>query len=227
MRFRRREDPAEAFAKGGDSEEHWRCLCCVSTFYITPLVILSILSKVIYMRDIVNLLWRVRQKSRDRLEGIFFRPVGFHRDIRRGVASEHLRNALPLPIDTQDRFANAQGISDFIPHTVRGRAHLGDQRVGRLDPGDVARINGVTRPPKIPGQSPLPLPRREKKGPLNVWEIEGRAFLARMLPTADSASGFFYFQTEYKTGSRLYLNGVKDAASGKDYFYFEVPIEKQ
>ena len=93
--------------------------------------------------------------------------------------------------------------------------------------GDVQRINGVTKPPKLPGQSPLPLPHREKKGPLNVWEIEGRAFLARMLPATDSASGFFYFQTEYKAGSRLYLTGVKDPASGKDYFYFEVPIEKQ
>src|SRR5437660_490043 len=91
---------------------------------------------------------------------------------------------------------------------------------------DVTRINGVTKPPKLNGQSPLPLPRRERKGPLNVPEIEGRAFLSRMLPAGDSASGFFYFQTEYRTGSRLYLTGVKDPASGKDYFYFEVPIEK-
>jgi hypothetical protein len=93
--------------------------------------------------------------------------------------------------------------------------------------GDVARIDGVIKPPKLPGQSPIPLPHREKKGPLNVWEIEGRAFLARMLPPTDSASGFFYFQTEYQPGSRLYLTGIKDPASGKDYFYFEVPMEKQ
>jgi hypothetical protein len=92
---------------------------------------------------------------------------------------------------------------------------------------DVTRINGVTKPPKLPGQGPFPLPHREKKGPLNVWEIEGRAFIARMLPSGDSASGFFYFQTEYQPGSRLYLTGIKDPASGKDYFYFEVPIEKQ
>jgi hypothetical protein len=92
---------------------------------------------------------------------------------------------------------------------------------------DVTRINGVTKPPKLPGQGPFPLPHREKKGPLNVLEIEGRAFIARMLPSGDSASGFFYFQTEYQPGSRLYLTGIKDPASGKDYFYFEVPIEKQ
>jgi hypothetical protein len=92
---------------------------------------------------------------------------------------------------------------------------------------DITRVNGVSKPPKIPGQSPLPFPRREKKGPLNVWEIEGRAFVARMLPASDSSSGFFYFQTEYQPGSRLYLTGVKDPASGKDYFYFEVPVEKQ
>ena len=93
--------------------------------------------------------------------------------------------------------------------------------------GDVARIDGVIKAPKLPGQSPIPLPHRERKGPLNVWEIEGRGFLARMLPATDSASGFFYFQTEYQPGSRLYLTGIKDPASGKDYFYFEVPMEKQ
>ena len=89
---------------------------------------------------------------------------------------------------------------------------------------DVARLGAVSRAPKIPGENPLPLPRRQKKGPLNTWEIEGRAFSARMLPAGQSVHGFFYFQTVYKPGSRLYLNGIKDPASGKDYFYFEVPI---
>ena len=30
--------------------------------------------------------------------------------------------------------------------------------------------------------SPIPLPARKRKGPLNTWEIEGRAFAARMIP---------------------------------------------
>src|SRR6266849_4264745 len=61
--------------------------------------------------------------------------------------------------------------------------------------GDITRVNGVTKPPKIPGQSPLPLPHREKKGPLNIWEIEGRAFIARLLPSSDCTSHYFYFHT--------------------------------
>jgi hypothetical protein len=93
---------------------------------------------------------------------------------------------------------------------------------------DIARLGGVPKPPKLPGQSPnpIPLPRKPKKSPLNVPEIEGRAFVAHMLPERDSAFGFFYFQTEFRPGSRLYLTGIKDAGSGKDYFYFEVPLEK-
>jgi hypothetical protein len=93
--------------------------------------------------------------------------------------------------------------------------------------GEVVFIGGDTRPPKLPGTQPLPLPRRSKRGPLNTWEIEGRAFSAKLLPPGDAVSGFFYFQTSYKPGSKLYLTGIKDAASGQDYFYFEVPMERQ
>jgi len=39
-----------------------------------------------------------------------------------------------------------------------------------------------------------------------------------------SAHGFFYFETLNTPGSFVYLDGIKDAASGKDYFYFEVPF---
>ena len=118
-----------------------------------------------------------------------------------------------------------------------GKALRLDLEVAFVDPdgkhidatpaSDVARLGAVSRAPKIPGENPLPLPRRQKKGPLNTWEIEGRAFSARMLPAGQSVHGFFYFQTVYKPGSRLYLNGIKDPASGKDYFYFEVPILRQ
>ena len=34
-------------------------------------------------------------------------------------------------------------------------------------------------------------------------------------------------QTEPIPGSKIYLTGVKDAASGEDYFYFEIPLDKQ
>jgi len=104
----------------------------------------------------------------------------------------------------------------------------GGRHLDAIPPEEVQRYNGVTKPPKLGANPlPIPLPHREKKGPLNVLEIEGRAFTAKLLPAGDSVFGFFYFLTEHLPGSHLYLTGLKDAASGKDYFYFEVPIENQ
>jgi hypothetical protein len=76
----------------------------------------------------------------------------------------------------------------------------------------------------VPG---LPTRISRKKNPLDAWEIEGRAFTARMLPPNETANGFFYFRTFYSSGSMLYLRGVREAASGKELFYFEIPLDKQ
>jgi hypothetical protein len=46
-----------------------------------------------------------------------------------------------------------------------------------------------------------------------------------MLPTSQSASGFFYFQTGLQRGATIYLNGLREAGSGKELFYFEIPLE--
>jgi len=78
-----------------------------------------------------------------------------------------------------------------------------------------------SRLPKIPGVG------GKKKSPLAAWEIEGRAFLAKLLPPGETVSGFFYFQARHLAGSRLYLTGIKDAQTGKEYFYFELPLEQQ
>jgi hypothetical protein len=63
-----------------------------------------------------------------------------------------------------------------------------------------------------------------KKNPLDAWEIEGRAFAAKMLPPGQSASGFFYFRTGLQHGATIYLNGLTEAATGKELFYFEIPL---
>jgi hypothetical protein len=101
----------------------------------------------------------------------------------------------------------------------------GGRHVEATPASDVVYVGSDPKRPRMPGTSPIPLPSRNKKGPLNTSEIEGRAFVAKMLPAGESAFGFFYFQTQHIPGSKLYLTGLKDAASGKDYFYFEVPIE--
>lgn len=92
---------------------------------------------------------------------------------------------------------------------------------------DVTFIGGSGKAPSMPGTNPLPFPRRAKKGPLNTWEIEGRAFNATLAPLGEKVFGFFYFQTEYLPGSKIYLTGISDASTGKEYLYFEVPLEKQ
>jgi hypothetical protein len=101
----------------------------------------------------------------------------------------------------------------------------GGRHVDATPASDVIYVGSDPKRPRIPGASPIPLPSRNKKGPLNTSEIEVRAFSAKMLPVGESAFGFFYFQTENIPGSKLYLTGLKDAASGKDYFYFEIPLD--
>jgi hypothetical protein len=96
-----------------------------------------------------------------------------------------------------------------------------------IPPDDVQHLNGGVKAPRMPGTNPLPFPRREKKGPLNVEEIDGRSFAAKMLPIGERAYGFFYFNVEHEPGSRLYLTGIRDAASGQDYFYYELPLLPQ
>jgi hypothetical protein len=92
---------------------------------------------------------------------------------------------------------------------------------------DVTFIGGSGKAPPIPGANPLPFPRRAKKGPLNIWEIEGRAFTAKLVPLGEKVYGFVYYQTDYRPGSKLFVSGISDASTGKEYLYFEVPMEKQ
>lgn len=93
---------------------------------------------------------------------------------------------------------------------------------------DVQVLNGGDRAPTVPGSGGrFPLPTRKHKNPLNVWEIEGRGFAAKLLPAHESANGFFYFQTNYRPGSRFYLTGIKVASTGKDILYFEIPLDKK
>jgi len=89
---------------------------------------------------------------------------------------------------------------------------------------DVRYLNGPDRPDVVAGPRG-PVPGKSKKNPLNAWEVEGRAFAARMLPAGQTASGFFYFQTGLQRGATVYLNGLSEAASGKQLFYFEIPLE--
>jgi hypothetical protein len=91
-------------------------------------------------------------------------------------------------------------------------------------PEDLIHLGSPTKRPGIK-QTPIPMPK--KKNPMNSPEIVGRAFAAKMLPPGDSASGFFYFEAKPEPGDKLYVNGMREARSGKDIMYFEFPLEEQ
>ncbi len=78
---------------------------------------------------------------------------------------------------------------------------------------------------RVPMPRPLGLPPSHKvKQPLGEWEIEGRAFAAEMILPGETASGFFYFQTGHRTGSTLFVSGLKDAPTNQELIYFELPL---
>jgi hypothetical protein len=100
------------------------------------------------------------------------------------------------------------------------------RHVAATSPDDIPFIGtDGRRRPKQPGVG-LPIPLPKKKNPLAGPEIPARAFAAKMLPPGDSTSGFFYFEAQAEVGDSIYLNGMKDARSGKDILYFEFALKK-
>lgn len=107
---------------------------------------------------------------------------------------------------------------------------LVDLQNNRTDPmraKDVTLWDGArNRDYRLPTPSPIPLPHHNK-GPLDTWEIEGRAFTAKLIPIGESVFGFLYFDITLRPGAYVYVNGLADAASGKEFLFFEVPFEDQ
>jgi hypothetical protein len=100
-----------------------------------------------------------------------------------------------------------------------------NSKVDATPSGDVKYLLGAKQPTHIPG-SGLPVHiGGSKKSPLSEWEIEGRAFAAKVIPPGQSASGFFYFQVDTTSeASSVYISGLTNAVSGKELFYFEIPM---
>ena len=121
-------------------------------------------------------------------------------------------------------------IDNDSPKAVKLRLRVefvtGDNRKIQATPeADVPYLKNA-KAPSGPGQSsPLPIPLPKKKNKLGNWEVDGRAFAAKMIPAGESVSGFFYFQTSIWKDARIYVDGLSDAASGKDFFYFDIPLE--
>ena len=99
------------------------------------------------------------------------------------------------------------------------------ERIEATPAKDVRYLRPPQRPGAIDGPAGKVKVLKTKKNPLDAWEIEGRAMAAQMLPPGQSASGFYYFQTSLRRDATLYLNGLYEAASGKEIFYFELPLQ--
>jgi hypothetical protein len=100
-----------------------------------------------------------------------------------------------------------------------------NSRIDATPASDVRYARGVKTPKNIPAPS-LPIHiGGSKKNPLDEWEIEGRAFSAKVIPAGQSASGFVYFQTpETSAAASIYVSGLTNAVSGKELYYFEIPL---
>jgi hypothetical protein len=96
------------------------------------------------------------------------------------------------------------------------------RKIDHVPAKDVPYLRGPSRP-KI-GTNPFPGIGGKKKNPLAAMEIESRAFAAKMVPPGDAAHGFFYFQVEHRPGAILYVTGLQEASTGKDLFFFEIPL---
>jgi hypothetical protein len=99
-------------------------------------------------------------------------------------------------------------------------------RVESTPARDVQYIHGA-QTPKSPVGGPLGgiARNRKPKNPLAEWEIEGRAFAAKMLPPGQSASGFVYFQIpQSSAAASIYISGLVNANTGKELYFFEIPM---
>jgi hypothetical protein len=124
---------------------------------------------------------------------------------------------LPVLIVMQNDSGQAIRLEDL---KVEYAGPNGDH-VSATPAGEVRYLRGAGPPSPVPS-----LPGKlKRKNPLNAWEVEGRAFAAKMLPVGNAASGFFYFQTGLQRGSEIYLSGLTEAATGKELFYFEIPLK--
>jgi hypothetical protein len=136
-----------------------------------------------------------------------------------GKSNPYKNGVLPVLVVIQNDSSQALRL-DLKAEYIDAR----ERHIDAISPRDILAAGPGPRRPSLGGGSPIPLPKRKKKNPLAEWEIEGLAFSARMVPPGESVHGFFYFQSRLEPASRLYLTGLSEAKTGKELFYFEIPL---
>jgi len=137
-----------------------------------------------------------------------------------GKLDPYQHGVLPVLVVIQ----NDSGKSIKLDHIRAEYVAPNRERVYATPARDVRYLQPAERPTMVPVPGPRPIILK-KKNPLDVWEIEGRAFAAQMLPSGQTASGFFYFQTALEPGATIYITGLTEALTGKELLFFELPLK--
>ena len=141
-----------------------------------------------------------------------------------GKVNPYERGIMPVLVIIENGSGAALRMNLSVQFVDPNNRHL-----DAIPPEDLLTYQAIKMPPTIgpPSALPIPLPRSKKKGPLNTPEIVNRALSVKLVPPGEKVYGFFYFEANYASGSKLYLNGLSNASTGKEYFYFDLPLEKQ
>jgi hypothetical protein len=140
-----------------------------------------------------------------------------------GKVNPNKEGILPVLVIIQNDTGKAVRLNLSVEYIDAGKRHA-----DAIPPAEVPFVGSGPQRPRMPGTSPIPnpLPRRTpKRKELDTPEIEGRAFAAKMVPAGETVNGFFYFHVRHTPGSKLYLNGIRDAATNREFFFFEIPLD--
>lgn len=162
--------------------------------------------------------------NRQTADGVTIAAEAFITDDQASTAFGKLNpwryNILPVLVVIRNDSPNAVRVDKMhLEYVLPDRS-----RADTIAAADVKYSHGPDRPKVLVG--PLGGIKVAKgKNPLNAPEIEIRAFAAKMIPPGETASGFFYFETDVTSaGASLYINGLANASTGKDLYYFEIPL---
>ena len=138
-----------------------------------------------------------------------------------GKVNPYRYGVLPVLIVIQNDSPDALRVDQIRPiYTLPDRT-----KVEATPPGDVRFIHGTKQPKGLPGPTGGIRITKPPKNPLAEWKIEGRAFAAKMIPPGQSASGFIYFQVpQASQAAMVTIDGLVNAVSGKELYYFEIPM---
>lgn len=139
-----------------------------------------------------------------------------------GKNNPYKYGVLPVLVVIQNDSDKAIRVEQLQAHYI---APAGD-RVEATPAKEVRYLSGPAKPNVIAGPSGTPKVLR-RKNPLDSWEIEGRAFAAKIIPPGETAGGFLYFQSGFQRNSKIYISGLQEAGSEKELFYYEIPLAER